>query len=239
MKTVLVAGGAGAIGRAIVRALLESGEARVIATSRTQERLVALRAGFAAESLTRLITLAGDAGDFAGAGDLVARVRALGGADAAVASLGRGFWSGGPTLELAPHEWHSVLDEMLTSHFAFARAAIPLLRERAGSLYLSLGGGAAYRPVPNAGLMSIAAAGQLMLTRVLAAEADRDSPRIVELVVNGPANTPESRREAQANWITDTEIGAAVRDLVLRGASTWPAIRRNGPLLVMDELTRR
>jgi NAD(P)-dependent dehydrogenase (short-subunit alcohol dehydrogenase family) len=235
VKTVIVAGAAGGIGRGIVGALLGSGEVRVIATSRTEERLAELRAGFDSQAQSRMLTIRGDAGNFASAEDIVAQVRALGGADAAIASLGRGFWSSGPILDLAPGEWRSVLDEMLTSHFAFARAAIPLLRERAGSTYLALGGGAAYAPVPGAGLMSIAAAGQLMLTRVLAAESSGTGPRILELVVNGPANTPESRNVAGAKWMTDGDIGTVAADLVLRGSTSWPSLRTNGPLLIMDE----
>jgi NAD(P)-dependent dehydrogenase (short-subunit alcohol dehydrogenase family) len=235
LKTVLVAGAAGGIGSSVVDALLRCAEVRVIATSRTEERLAELRGAVDPASQSRLLTIRGNAGDFAGAEEIVAHVRALGGADAAVASLGRGFWSSGPTVELAPHEWRAVLDEMLTSHFAFARAAIPLLRERPESLYLALGGGAAFQPVAGAGLMSVAAAGQLMLTRVLASEASDASPQVLELIVNGPANTRESRDIADAKWITDNEIGTVVAELVLRGTTDWPALRTNGPLIIMDE----
>jgi hypothetical protein len=112
---------------------------------------------------------------------------------------------------------------------------IPMLAARPDSVYLSLGGGAAFEPMPDAGLVSISAAGQLMLTRVLARECGPKPPRIAELVINGPVNTPESRHFAQPHWITDDEVGNTVAEVVLRGTTTWPATRVNGPLIMMNE----
>jgi NAD(P)-dependent dehydrogenase (short-subunit alcohol dehydrogenase family) len=235
---VLVSGAAGGIGEGIVRALLGGG-ATVFATSRSEERLAELRERIAPEMRPALTGIAGDAGDFAGAAEIVARVEALGGAEAAVAILGRGWWTSGPLLELEPGEWKAVLDEMLAAHFAFARAVIPMLSRRTGSTYLSLGGGAAFEPMPDAGLVSIAAAGQVMLTRVLAREIGAAAPRIVELVVDGPVNTRESREFAQPNWIGDADIGRVVAELVLHGAVTWESARTNGPLIVMSERGKR
>jgi NAD(P)-dependent dehydrogenase (short-subunit alcohol dehydrogenase family) len=231
---VLVSGAAGGIGEGIVRALLGGGAA-VVATSRSEERLAELRERIVPELRPALTGIAGDAGDFAGAAEIVARVEALGGANAAVAILGRGWWTSGPLLEIAPGEWKAILDEMLTSHFAFARAAIPMLARRTGSLYLSIGGGAAFEPVPDAGLVSIAAAGQVMLSRVLAREIGAAAPRIVELVVDGPVNTRESRPFAKPNWICDADVGRVVTELVLHGVTSWESVRASGPLIVMKE----
>jgi len=237
VKTILVAGAAGGIGASVVAALLSDAETHVVATARSDERLDALRESLDPEVRQRVTPLAGDAGDFAGAARLAERVATLGGTDAAVAILGRGLWTSGPLLELEPDAWKSVLDEMLTSHFAFARAVVPLLATRADSLYLSIGGGAAFGPVPEAGLMSIAAAGQLMLTRVLAREA-KMKPRVLELVINGPVNTPETRTSADPAWITADDVGRVVAQLVLHGATTWPGIRTDGPSIVMEPARR-
>jgi NAD(P)-dependent dehydrogenase (short-subunit alcohol dehydrogenase family) len=238
VKTILVAGAAGGIGASVVAALLSDADTHVVATSRSAERLDALRESLDPEVRQRVTPLAGDAGDFAGAARLAEQVATLGGADAAVAILGRGWWTSGPLLELEPAAWKSVLDEMLTSHFAFARAVVPLLATRADSLYLSIGGGAAFGPVPDAGLMSIAAAGQLMLTRVLAQEAGMKAPRVLELVINGPVNTPETRASADPAWITADDVGRVVAQLVLHGATTWPGIRTDGPSIVMEPARR-
>jgi len=234
MKTVVVAGAAGGIGEGIVRALLAVPGTKVIATSRDPQRLAALQQRVDPALRERLTPLVGDAGDFAGAAALVGQVEALGGADAGVALLGRGWWTSGPLLELPPPEWSAILAEMLTAHFAFARAIVPLLATRPQSLYLAIGGGAAFAPMLDAGLVSVAAAGQLMLTRVLARERGDEAPRICELVMNGPVSTRDSRHHADQAWITDDEVGRVVTELVVAGTTTWSALRVDGPLIVMN-----
>jgi NAD(P)-dependent dehydrogenase (short-subunit alcohol dehydrogenase family) len=235
MTAVLVAGAASGIGQSIVRSLLGAGAAKVYATSRTRERLDALSARFEADVRARFAPIVGDAGDFEGAQLIADYVTAGGGVDAVIAILGRGWWSGGALLDTTPDTWNAIINEMLTSHFAFARAIVPMLATRPDSLYLSLGGGAAFEPMPNAGLVSISAAGQAMLTRVLARERGPQPPRIAELVINGSVNTPESRHFAEPQWITDNEVGDIVAEIVLRGATTWPATKVNGPLIVINE----
>ena len=218
MRRVLVAGGAGGVGEAIVRALLDAGDVEVLATSRSAERLNALAASLEPRLRPRLSRIVGEAGSFEGAARIVAEVEARGGADVAIALLGRGFWSSGPLLSLDPREWNAVLDEMLTAHFAFARAAIPMLAARRDSLYLSIGGGAAFTPVPDAALMSIAAAGQLMLTRALAAEGGEASPRICELVIDGPVRTRDSADFAEESWIGADEVARSVVEIAFGAA---------------------
>jgi len=235
MTTVLVAGAAGGIGESIVRSLLSGGAAKVFGTSRTRERLDALSARLETSVRARFAPIVGDGGDFEGAQLIADQVTARGGVDAVIAILGRGWWTGGPLLDTTPKVWNAIINEMLTSHFALARAVIPMLAARPDSVYLSLGGGAALTPMPDAGLVSIAAAGQVMLTRVLARECGPKPPRIVELVINGPVNTPESRNFAQPHWITDDEAGNVVAELVLRGTTTWPATSVKGPVIVMNE----
>jgi 3-oxoacyl-[acyl-carrier protein] reductase len=124
------------------------------------------------------------------------------------------------------------MTEMFRAHFHFARAFVPALPRRPGSLYLGIGGGAALYPVPDAGLVSIAGAAQLMLTRVLAAETKDAGIAVRELVVNGPVTTRDI--PGPAEWITAAEIGEVVADLVASGTTTWPKQRERGPLLIMD-----
>jgi 3-oxoacyl-[acyl-carrier protein] reductase len=234
MKAVLVAGAAGGIGESVVRSLLASDETAVFGTSRSAQRLAELSVRIGPEQRSRFTSIVGDAGDFEGASKIAQRIEVLGGIDAAVAILGRGWWSGGPLLDAAPGVWTSILDEMLTGHFALARALIPMLSSRSGSLYLSIGGGAAFAPMRDAGLVSIAAAGQLMLTRVLARERGPAPPRILELVIDGPVNTRESRQIAEPTWIRDDDVGRVVTELVLHGATNWSPSRTDGPLIAMQ-----
>jgi NAD(P)-dependent dehydrogenase (short-subunit alcohol dehydrogenase family) len=239
VRTVLVAGGAGGVGEGIVRALLVSTNATVIATSRDPARLALLEARLADVGARRLIGIVGNAGDPKDASAIAVRVRdELGGIDVAIPSLG-GWWEGGPLIETDPAAWDAVRTEMLDTHVAFARAFVPELLRRAGGWYLGIGGGAALQPIRNASIVSIAAAAQLMLTRSLALElADRDV-RVNELVVNGPVRTRDSGALARRSWITADEVGGVVAELLNTGTCAWPAWRTDGPLLIMSPLRRR
>ena len=239
VRNVLVAGGAGGVGEGIVRALLATEDVTVIVTSRDPARLARLESQFSAHAdARRLIGLVGNAGEPAGARAIAERVRTeLGGIDVAIPSLG-GWWEGGPMVEIDMAAWDAVRTEMLDTHVVFARTFVPELLRRAGGFYLGIGGGAALQPIRNAGIVSIAAAAQLMLTRSLALElADRDV-RIAELVVNGPVRTRESAAFARPSWMTADEVGGVVAELVGTGTSTWPAWRTEGPLLFMDPVKR-
>jgi NAD(P)-dependent dehydrogenase (short-subunit alcohol dehydrogenase family) len=242
MTTILVTGAAGGIGAAVVRELLRSRDTRVFATSRSEARLAALASSLPPEHRPGFKPLVDDAGDFAGAATIAARVEGEGGLDAAVAVLGRGSWTSGPLLDLSPAEWQSVLAEMLSSHFAFARAIVPLLRRRPGSVYLALGGGSAFAPTPEAGLVSIAAAGQAMLTRVLASEATTPDPRFVELIVNAPVRATTgaaSDRPDESKGIDAADVATVVRELIFTGTTNWAGTRADGPLVVMNERSSR
>jgi NAD(P)-dependent dehydrogenase (short-subunit alcohol dehydrogenase family) len=235
MKTVLVAGAASGAGEGIVAALLDDPTWRVIGTSREGARLEELRERLPPVARDRLVAVEGDAGDFAGAQTIARQAAEAGGIDGAVAIFGRGWYSSGPILELREAEWRSVLGEMLTAHFAFAQAVIPVLEARPDPVYLSIGGGAAFEPVAGSGLMSVAAAGQAMLTRTLARERGSAPPRILELVINGPLRTRDSAHFAEPGWITAADVGRTVRELLQGEPVTWPAMRTTGPLLIMDE----
>jgi 3-oxoacyl-[acyl-carrier protein] reductase len=234
-RNVLVAGGAGGVGEGIVRALLASvPDVRVVVTSRSAERLALLEArlGEYADA-RRLIGIVGNAGDPRGAEAIRDRIRAdVGPLDIAIPSLG-GWWEGGPLLGVDLATWDAVMLEMLDIHFVFARTFVPELQRRPGGWYLAIGGGAAYFPVPNASIVSIAAAAQLMLTRVLAAENARGDVRITELVVNGPVRTRESEAIAQPDWISAQDVGGVVADLVRGDTPAWP-LRRDGPIWAMN-----
>ncbi|HTW85786.1 MAG TPA: SDR family oxidoreductase [Candidatus Sulfotelmatobacter sp.] len=238
MRTVLVAGAAGGVGEGIVRqVLLRCPELVLIATSRSQARLDALRERLGPVDLTRLRTLVGDVATAQRAEALDAQIaHEFGPLDVAIASLG-GWWEGGPFLDVDPPTWDAVMHEMLGTHVHFAQTFVPRLARRPGSMYLGIGGGAAITPVPNAGLVSIAGAAQAMLTRVLAAEMT--DVRIVELIANGPVRTYESPPDAPADWISADDVGAVVAALVAGDTPSWPALRKRGPLVIMDPLADR
>jgi len=238
-RNVLVAGGAGGVGEGIVRALLASTDVRVIVTSRNAARLELLERRLReAADARRLTGIVGNAGDPLGADAIAERIRTeIGALHVAIPSLG-GWWEGGSLLGADLPTWETVMGEMLTTHFVFARTFVPELERRPGGWYLGIGGGAAFYPVPNSSIVSIAAAGQVMLTRTLAREHAANGLRVNELVVNGPVRTRDSEAIAERDWITADEVGEVVAELVRDGVTTWPAWREKGPLLIMDPARR-
>lgn len=235
MKQILVAGGTGGVGEAIVRALLAAGH-RVIVPSRSIARLERLRADMQRapdHDPAALVTLTGEIGTIEGALAIRDRVTAeFGRLDVLIPSLG-GWWEGG-LLDATPAVWDAVMDEMVRTHYVFAHVFIPvLLAQPGGGRYIGIGGGAAYHPVHRSSLVSIAAAAQLMLTRALRLEIDDPAVDVLELVVDGPVRTRDSAAIAAPDWITADEVGALVVELVAHGRTSDPATRTSGPIVRM------
>jgi NAD(P)-dependent dehydrogenase (short-subunit alcohol dehydrogenase family) len=229
-----VAGGAGGVGEAIVRALLGAGH-RVIVPSRSSARLERLRADAAADgrSPDTLVTLTGEIGTPDGAAALRDRIaREHGPLDVLIPSLG-GWWEG-DLLGSGPETWDTVMDEMLRTHYVFAHAFVPVLcAQPAGGRYIGIGGGAAYHPVRNSSLVSIAAAAQLMLTRALRQEVEDEKVDILELVVDGPVRTRDSEGISAAHWILAGEVAEIVVELVAHGRTSDPVTHTSGPIVRM------
>jgi NAD(P)-dependent dehydrogenase (short-subunit alcohol dehydrogenase family) len=238
VKSVLVAGGAGGVGEAIVRALLRAGH-RAIVPSRSVERLERLRADASREGGPgELVTFAGEIGTLAGAQSIRDRIaREFGRLDVLIPSLG-GWWEG-DLLDATPDVWDSVIGEMLRTHYVFAHVFVPVLRAQPhGGRYIGIGGGAAYYPVHRSSLVSIAGAAQLMLTRALRAEVAESHVDVLELVVDGPVRTRDSAIIAGPDWIRADEVADIVVELAERGRSEDPSISVRGPIVRMRPRVR-
>lgn len=230
MKQILVAGGSGGVGEGIVRALLGAGH-RVIVPSRSAARLERLRRHV--DDDASLITFIGEIGTEAGALAIRDRIaREIGRLDVLIPSLG-GWWEGS-LVTATPAVWDTVMDEMLRTHFVFAHVFIPVIcAQPNGGRYIGIGGGAAYHPVRNSNLVSIAGAAQLMLTRALHQEIVDPAVDVLELVVDGPVRTRDSEHIAESGWITAGDVGRVVLDLVAEGRTNDPATHTTGPIVRM------
>lgn len=239
MKQILVAGGTGGVGEAIVRALLAAGH-RVIVPSRDLARLERLRADAARDPAGNagLVTFTGTIGTLEGATAIRERIaRDCGRLDVLIPSLG-GWWEG-TLLDVTPAVWDTVMDEMLRTHYVFAHAFVPVLcAQTGGGRYIGIGGGAAYRPVRNSSLVSIAAAAQLMLTRALRLEVADTAVEILELVVDGPVRTRDSKHLANDDWIPAADVGRVVVQLVADGRTDDPVTQTTGPIVRMRPSAR-
>jgi 3-oxoacyl-[acyl-carrier protein] reductase len=226
VKTVIVAGGAGDVGEGIVRAFCAAGWS-VIVPSRSRARLDALAT--AVEEDLELVET--DLSDPDAARRFATRIGGReDGVGAIVAALG-GWAQHGRLLDIGPEDWARVLRDNLTSHLIAAQALTPLLA-RQRSAYLMINGGAADAPVPGAGAVSIAAAAQLMLMRVLDGELAAFGARALTLELDSVINT-RARPRPKPEWITADEVGRLALLLVAPEAAAL-----HGHIVKAGELRR-
>ena len=206
---VLVAGGTGALGSAVVRDLLDAGH-RCTVTWVVEKELERARAEL------------GDAVEFVRA-DLV---DPDGGADAAVAAvedleavvdLVGGYASTGPVHETAPEDFDRILRLNLMPAFNLARAAMPRLVERGGGAFVAVSARAALRPFANAAAYVTAKAAVLAFVQALDADYRSKGVRanaILPSVIDTPANRRDQPDADHSKWVSPAEIARVVRFLV-------------------------
>jgi NAD(P)-dependent dehydrogenase (short-subunit alcohol dehydrogenase family) len=203
--TVLVAGGTGFLGSAVVRELVGSGYdvAATWVVDAERERLVSEPVELIEADLF----------------DAEAAEAAVGAVDdlEAVANLVGGF-SDGPRLhETDPAEFTRLLQLNLTPAFLLARAAIPRLMQRGGGAFVCVSARTALRPYPGGGAYSVAKASVLALVNALDVEYRKEGVRcnaILPSVIDTPANREAQPDADHSNWVQPEEIAKVVRFLV-------------------------
>ncbi len=220
-QVVLVAGGAGALGEGLVRALLAA-DATVVVPLREERRLDALRQRLAGPGAKRLVPVVGNVGTAKGAESMRDQLLAqLGHVDHAVASLG-GAWSGPPLVELSIGDWRRVIDDHLTAHFIVARTFLPVVASRPGGSYAFIVGPAGESPVPGSTAVSVAVAALLMLKRGFAQEFRHTGVRVNEVMVYTPVTRDRPAPATDLDAITADEIGDFVAFLASPHADASP-----------------
>jgi NAD(P)-dependent dehydrogenase (short-subunit alcohol dehydrogenase family) len=203
--TVLVAGGTGHLGSAVVRELLAGGS-EVAATwvvERERERL--------AGEPVQLIEA--DLFDPGAVDAAVAEVSDL----EAVVDLVGGFSDGPLVHETDPDEFDRLMKLNLRPAFLLARAAMPRFLERGGGAFVCVSARTALRPYPGGAAYSVAKASVLALVNALDVEYRKKGVRcnaILPSIIDTPANREAQPDADPSNWVEPAEIARVVRFLV-------------------------
>jgi NAD(P)-dependent dehydrogenase (short-subunit alcohol dehydrogenase family) len=206
---VLIAGGTGALGSAVVRELLDAGYAVTVTWIVDTE-------------LDRAHAELGDRAEFVRA-DLM---DPAGGADEAVASvddleavvdLVGGFSSGPLVHETSWDDFERMLRLNLAPAFNLAHAAMPRLVERGGGAFVAVSARAALRPFSGAAGYITAKSAVIAFIQALDAEYRKQGVRanaILPSVIDTPANRRDQPDADHSNWVQPAEIARVVRHLV-------------------------
>ena len=213
--TVLVAGGTGALGTAVVHELLDAGYACGLTwiVERERERIEADLGDRV--SLVRADLTAVDGG----AAEAVAGIDDL----EAVVNLVGGFSSGPLVHETDPAEFRRMIELNLTPAFLLARAAMPRLVERGGGAFVGVSARAALRPFAGAAGYIAGKAALLAFVQALDAEYKADGIRanaILPSVIDTPANRAGQPDADHSKWVDPRDIAAVVRFLVSDDSKT-------------------
>jgi NAD(P)-dependent dehydrogenase (short-subunit alcohol dehydrogenase family) len=203
--TVLVAGGTGYLGTAVVRELLAGGYsiAATWVVESEAERLAA----------DPVELLHADLFDPDQVGKAIETVDDL----EAVVNLVGGYAEGSRVHETDPDELDRLIGLNVKPCFLLARAAMPRLMERGGGAFVGVSARAALRPFPGAAPYITAKAAVLALIQALDAEYKHDGIRcnaILPSVIDTPANRSAQPKADYSKWVQPEEIAKVVRFLV-------------------------
>jgi NAD(P)-dependent dehydrogenase (short-subunit alcohol dehydrogenase family) len=203
--SVLVAGGTGFLGTAVVHELVQSGYS-VAATwivERERERL--------ASEPVELVQA--DLFDPDATEDAVGSVGDL----EAVVNLVGGYAVGPHVHETDPDDFERLMRLNVVPAFLLARAAMPRLVERGAGAFVGVGSRAALRPFPGAAGYVASKAALLALIQALDTEYKRHGVRcnaIVPSVIDTPANREAEPDADHSKWVQPEAIAKVVRFLV-------------------------
>ncbi|MGH7333097.1 MAG: SDR family NAD(P)-dependent oxidoreductase [Candidatus Rokuibacteriota bacterium] len=214
-KVAIVTGGAGALGGAVVKTLLEAGAA-VVVPHQFEGDLEKLRQRSSLSSSARLSGALLDLTDEPALARYYSDVaRQQGGLDILV-NLAGGFGGGQPVHETAWSLWQQQIDLNLKTAVLSCAAAVPHLLARGGTI-VNVGTRTATQPAANLAAYAASKRAVLQLTEALAAELrERNvtANAILPSVIDTPANRQSSPRDDPSRWVKPEDIARVVLFLV-------------------------
>jgi len=204
---VLVAGGTGALGSAVVHELVAAGHAVAVTwvVERERERL---------EGLAGVELIRADLFDPDAASAAVAAVGEL----SAVVNLVGGYAEGGRVHETDPDEFDRLMRLNLRPNILLARAAIQRwLHAGTGGAFVAVSARPALKPFPGAPAYIVSKAAVLSFVQTLDAEYRQDGIRanaILPSVIDTLANRESQPNADHSKWVQPEEIAKVVRFLI-------------------------
>jgi NAD(P)-dependent dehydrogenase (short-subunit alcohol dehydrogenase family) len=203
---VLVAGGTGALGAAVVKELVRSGYPVGVTwvVEEERERL---------EGLEGVELIRADLFDPGQAAAAVAAISDVG----AVVNLVGGYAQAGRVHETDPEEFDRLMRLNLRPNVLLARAAIPRFLHRGGGAFVAVSARPALRPFPGAAPYIVAKAAVLSFVQTLDAEYRQDGVRanaVLPSVIDTPANREAQPDADYSKWVAPEEIAKVIRFLV-------------------------
>jgi 3-oxoacyl-[acyl-carrier protein] reductase len=180
-----------------------------VVPSRSSEKLDALASSLKPEYHSRFLGIEAPYNTFIEAAGLAEEVSLRVGPVTDVVALIGGWWMGKSLVEITEAEWQQVFVGPATTHMSIAHAFLPRMSPT-GS-YTAVAGFAAKVPSPSSGPVSMQAAAQLMMRKVLSAEIS-DGPRINDIMLGPVIN--RSRPQGRAEWITAEEVGLVLTQIM-------------------------
>ena len=207
---VLVAGGTGALGAAVLHTLLESGYP-VTATWVVEAERERVESDF--EGRSGLALVQADLMDPEAVDEAVGGVERLG----AMVNLVGGFSMPGKVHESDIEDFDNQLKLNLRPGFLLARAGMPRLIANGGGAYVGVSARPALQPFAGAAGYITAKAGVLAFIRALDAEYRGDGVRcnaILPSVIDTPANRRAQPDADYSKWVPPQQIAKVVAFLV-------------------------
>jgi NAD(P)-dependent dehydrogenase (short-subunit alcohol dehydrogenase family) len=203
---VLVAGGTGALGAAVVKELVEAGYpvGATWVVERERERL---------EGLEGVELIQADLFDPVQAAAAVAAISDLG----AVVNLVGGYAETGRVHETDPEEFDRLMRLNLRPNVLLARAAIPRWLRGGGGSFVAVSARPALRPFAGAPAYIVSKAAVLSFVQTLDAEYRQDGVRanaILPSVIDTPANRENDPDADHSRWVAPEDIAKVIRFLV-------------------------
>ena len=205
---VLVAGGTGALGGAVLRELVGAGYA-VTATWLVEKERDRVAADFGDE----VSLVHADLADPESATDAVNGVEDL----EAVVNLVGGYSEGPFVHETDLEDFMRMIRLNLIPGFTLAHAAMPRLVERGGGAFVGVSARPALRPFPGAAGYITSKAAVLAFIQALDAEYARQGVRsnaILPSIIDTPANRAAQPDADYSKWVAPGEIARVIRFLV-------------------------